>query len=115
MVENYERHEEECSIAHLHINRFKASYVSREQDLHELHLKTKNYNEEEFISICQADTGEGVCCQAAEGGLLRDGETFVQIYPLVWFKTVSTLKGFFGLVFKRDTKSENTILKSLDI
>jgi hypothetical protein len=37
---------------------------------YELHLKTKNYSEEEFISICQADTGEGVCCQAAEEGLL---------------------------------------------
>jgi hypothetical protein len=40
------------------------------------HLKTKNYNEEEFIRICQADqwaeTGEGVCCQVAEEGLLRD-------------------------------------------
>jgi hypothetical protein len=33
MVENYERREEECSVAHLHINRFKASCVSREQDL----------------------------------------------------------------------------------
>jgi hypothetical protein len=38
-------------------------------------LKTKNYKEK-FIRICQADqlaeTGEDVCCQAAEEGLLRD-------------------------------------------
>jgi hypothetical protein len=37
---------------------------------------TKTCNEEKFIRICQADqqaeTGEGVCCQAAEEGLLRD-------------------------------------------
>jgi hypothetical protein len=33
---------------------------------------TKNYNEEEFISICQAETGEGVCCQAAEEVLRLD-------------------------------------------
>jgi hypothetical protein len=37
---------------------------------------TKNYNEEKFIRICQADqlaeTGEGVCCQAAEEGLRSD-------------------------------------------
>jgi hypothetical protein len=38
---------------------------------YELHLKAKYYNVEELISICQADTGEGVCCQAAEG-LLQD-------------------------------------------
>jgi hypothetical protein len=29
--------------------------VSVGNKTYELHLKTKNYNEEEFISICQAD------------------------------------------------------------
>jgi hypothetical protein len=37
---------------------------------------TKNYNQEKFIRICQADqeaeTGAGVCSQAAEEGLLQD-------------------------------------------
>jgi hypothetical protein len=31
-------------------------------------LKNKDYNWGEYIKICQADTGVGVCCQAAEEG-----------------------------------------------
>jgi hypothetical protein len=50
--------------------------VSVGKKTYEQRLKSRDYNEEEFISICQADhlaeTGEGICCQAAEEGLLRD-------------------------------------------